>query len=266
MDFVTFLYTLLVSFAAALAFMTVVFLIGRRLGRFDIVDSAWGLTFIVIALTAVVFNTSTQWIDQLVVSLVVIWGLRLSAHIFRRFRTSNQEDRRYVEMRKKWNAKNVNQAIYGRIFATQAGLAVIVSLPVIFVASSDAVPITAFVIIGGLAWAIGFIVEVLADVQLRRFVQDPNNKGKLMTAGVWRYSRHPNYFGEFMLWWGIGIIAIGLPFGWIALLGPIVISYLLLFVSGVPPTEKAFSNRPGWDDYKAQTSVFVPWITKKNRH
>jgi steroid 5-alpha reductase family enzyme len=112
-------------------------------------------------------------------------------------------------------------------------------------------------------WVAGFTIETLADKQLRQFISNPANKGHLMTRGLWRYSRHPNYFGELTMWWGLGIIALGVPNGLIGLLGPALISHLIIFVSGIPPTEKAFQGRIGWDEYKRRTSVLVPWFVRQ---
>jgi steroid 5-alpha reductase family enzyme len=263
-DFIDLLATLLVCLLAAIIFMTGVFLVGHRLRRYDIVDSAWGLAFITISTTALFVSSTMYVVDLLVYVLVLVWGLRLSNHIFARFRSMTSEDKRYVALRKKWRAGNENVAIFFRIYIVQALLATIICLPVIVIYSSIVDVSLSFVIVGSIIWAIGFAIEVLADLQLRRFIRNPQNKGQLMTAGLWRYSRHPNYFGELTLWWGVGIIALGAPFGWIGLVGPVVISYLIIFVSGVPLTEKAYIGRSGWAEYKQRTSVLVPWFVHKD--
>ena len=114
-----------------------------------------------------------------------------------------------------------------------------------------------------MVWLIGFFFEVVGDYQLKTFLANPKNKGKLMTPGLWRYTRHPNYFGEATMWWGIAIIALATPYGWVAIITPVLITYLLLFVSGVPMTEKSFAGKPGWDRYKRQTSIFLPLPPKE---
>ena len=264
MVFIDLLWTFIFSLVAAVAFMSVMFVIGRRIHRYDIVDAAWGLVFIVVAATSLLLNQNTQLTSLVVCILVAIWGVRLSSHIFRRVRSTSVEDKRYVEMRKKWQSGNEDLSIYLRIYVTQGLLATIISLPVIVV-NVAMIEVPPFLLATGvLLWLFGFGIEAIADKQLRRFIQNPANKGHIMTSGVWRYSRHPNYFGELTQWWAIGIIALALPFGWIGLIGPTLISYLIIFVSGIPLMEKAFAGRDGWTEYKRRTSVLVPWFSGKN--
>ena len=113
--------------------------------------------------------------------------------------------------------------------------------------------------------AAGFAFEVIGDRQLAAHLRDPANKGRLMTGGLWSTTRHPNYFGEATLWWGIGLIALPSANGWVGLLGPLTITLLLVFVSGVPLLERKYAGRPDWEAYKARTSMFVPWFPKKPR-
>lgn len=261
-DFLTILPVYLASLAAAIIFMSGMFMIGKRMQRYDIVDVAWGLVFIVITATSLLMSGVIHPAKILVLGLVAVWGLRLSNHIYRRLRSTTSEDKRYVEMRKKWQSGNQDVAIFFRIYMIQALLASIICLPVIILNTATMDSALPFVIVGLIVWVVGFSIEALADRQLRNFIRNPQNKGKLMTRGIWRYSRHPNYFGEVVLWWGVGIIALGVPFGWVGLIGPALISYLIIFVSGVPLTEKAFAGRIGWGEYKRKTSIFVPWFTK----
>jgi len=259
-DFVGLLASAAVCLVAAGVFMSGMFLIGRHIGRYDIVDVAWGLTFMVVVLVSFVIDQSGHTASLVLLGLVMIWGVRLSSHIYRRLRASKQEDQRYVELRRKWHVQHENLAIYLRIYLVQALLATIVCLPVLVVnaAQTDVLPM--FLWAGLTLWAAGFICEALADRQLRAFIRDPRNKGCLMTSGLWKYSRHPNYFGELVQWWAIGVIALGVPYGWIGLVGPALITYLIVFVSGIPLMEKAFEGRTGWDRYKSRTSVLIPWF------
>lgn len=250
------------SLLAAMVFMSLMFIIGKRMQRYDIVDVAWGLVFIVITSASLLLGDQIDFVRLLVLAMVSVWGLRLSSHIYRRLRATTSEDKRYVELRKKWRSSNENVAIFFRIYIVQAMLASIVCLPVVILNTSASNVSLPFVIVGFIIWAIGFTIEFLADRQLRQFIGNAQNKGQLMTRGLWGYSRHPNYFGELLLWWGVGIIAVGVPSGWVGLIGPAMISYLIIFVSGIPPTERAFAGRPGWDRYKRQTSVLIPWFTK----
>ena len=264
MDFIGILPVYFASLLAALIFMRVMFVIGKRMHRYDIVDVAWGLVFIVITITSLLMSSVIHSAKILVLALVCVWGLRLSNHIYRRLRSTTTEDKRYVEMRKKWQSGNQDVAIFFRIYMVQAILASVICLPVIILNTSTPGVALPFIVIGLVIWIIGFVIEATADRQLRHFIRSSANKGKLMTRGIWRYSRHPNYFGEVTLWWGVGVIALGVPFGWIGLIGPALISYLIIFVSGVPPTEKAFAGRPGWDEYKRRTSVLIPWFVKSD--
>lgn len=262
MDVIDVLRTAGICFAAAVAFMSVMFMVGRSVRRYDIVDTAWGLTFIVIALVCLYLATKPGLPTWLVTALVVVWGFRLSLHIFQRLLNSTREDKRYTELRAKWRSGNEAVNVYFRIYVTQAVLATIVMTPVIIISSSSSSSSYLFPLTGAVIWLIGFVIEVVADRQLREFLSQPTNRGSLMTNGLWNYSRHPNYFGELTQWWGIGIIALSVPHGWLGLIGPIVLSYIIIFVSGVRLSERSFLGRPGWAEYKARTSVLLPWPPK----
>ena len=244
-----------------LVYMTCIFIISRSIKRLDVVDIAWGGAFIVIALASLILGNRGT-LQYLVSGLVVLWGLRLSFYIFKRFRRSESEDPRYAEMRKGWRG-NIYANAYFRIFITQGALALLVSASVIAINLSNEVTIQPIAYIGLCIWIVGFLFESLGDSQLRAHLANPKNKGSLMTSGLWRYTRHPNYFGEAVQWWGIFIIALSIPYGWASVAGPLVITVLLLFVSGVPLTEKRFEGRPGWEAYKRRTSIFVPLPPKK---
>jgi steroid 5-alpha reductase family enzyme len=144
----------------------------------------------------------------------------------------------------------------------QGAILLVVALPVILINRN---PVPGMVWTDGLAlaaWIFGFGFEVISDRQLARFKQNPENRGKIMTSGLWRYSRHPNYFGEATLWWGMSLFALAVPRGWIGLASPILITLLLRFVSGVPLLEKKNAGNPGFIDYRSRTPVFVPWFPR----
>jgi steroid 5-alpha reductase family enzyme len=244
-------------------FMTIVFAISRLLKRTDLVDAAWGLAITVAAIASFVIGEQTiGWnVQTLIVGLIAVWGVRLSYTISVRFRRT-EEDKRYIELRKKWHG---NEALntYGRIFIVQAIFATIIGLGSVTVNALEIIQIGVIALIGVIVWLVGFIFESIGDWQLKQFLADKSNKGKLMTKGLWQYTRHPNYFGEAAQWWGIFIIAVSLPQGWLAIISPVLITYLLLFVSGVPMTEKAFEGRKGWKAYQKQTSKFLPLPPRK---
>lgn len=249
---------------AAVAFMCVMFLFAERIKRYDLVDAAWGMVFMVIALTSFALQRGSPFeldLQLLTTLLVMIWGGRLTWHILKRIQSTDSEDARYVELRKKWKG-NVRFNILTRIYILQGLLALLIMVPVIHINLFASETISPAAWFGVLVWLVGFYFETTADRQLRTFVSDPKNKGKLMTEGLWRYSRHPNYFGELTQWWGIFILCLTTPFGWVGIIGPVLISYLILFVSGVPLSEKRFEGRPGWSSYRDRTSVLLPLAPK----
>lgn len=255
----------LICLAANVILLSLVFMVAKRMRRFDLVDAAWGWAFIVPAAVSYLLQPGIifQWdVQTLVTAMVIIWGGRLSWHIIRRIIVTDHEDPRYVELRKKWRG-NVLINIFFRVYMIQALLAVMVVLPVLHINVSADQTGLIWAIVGLVVWATGFICESLSDRQLRQFLADPSNRGKIMMTGLWKYSRHPNYFGELVQWWGIFIICLGVPFGWIGIIGPLLISYLILFVSGIPPNERRFMGRPGWQKYQKTTSILLPLPPKK---
>jgi steroid 5-alpha reductase family enzyme len=247
-------------FACVVAFMTVMFIVSRKFGRTDVVDAAWGPAFVVSAVSAFVLNSYDVSIglnvQSLVIILVTIWAGRLSYTITRRL-MSKPEDARYVKLRKEWQGNEFANTFI-RIFLVQAVLATVISSALIHINLSLPTDVSTYAYVGCAIWLVGFYFEAVGDAQLKRFLANPKNKGKLMTRGLWKYTRHPNYFGEATMWWGMFVIALSTPYGWLGIVTPVVITYLLLFVSGVPMTEKAFEGRPGWDAYKKRTSKFLP--------
>lgn len=227
--------------------------------RNDIADVAWGLGFVMLAWLA--FYLGGFSVRSLVVNgLVSVWGLRLAWHIFSRNR-KKKEDYRY----KKW--KGVGWLAYVRsfvqVFMLQGALMLVIAAPVVYVNLSANSGWGLLDWIGLVVWLIGFSFEVVADWQLKKFLEDENNKGKIVREGLWRYSRHPNYFGEVVMWWGLLVMALSIPGGWVTMVGPVMITYLILFVSGVPLLEKKYEGREDFEEYKRVTSVFIPWFPKK---
>ena len=248
-------------FLVVVDFMTVAFVVSRLFGRIDVVDAAWGPAFVVAALASFTLNpyqVAFDWNVQTVMTiLVTIWAARLGFVITKRLLT-RPEDRRYVELRKSWKGNEMLNT-YGRVFLTQAVLATLISSAVIHANLSVATDIGVWAIIGMVVWLVGFFFEAVGDYQLRRHKADPKTSDKqLLTSGLRKYTRHPSYFGEATMWWGIFFIALSTPYGWLTLVTPVIITYLLLFVSGVPMTEKSFEGRPGWAEYKKRTSIFFP--------
>lgn len=225
--------------------------------RNDLADVFWGISFIVIAWTGYFAQSYPPRLAFIVNILVTIWGVRLALHIFKRFKNSTEEDRRYHDMRKNWKI-NQDLASFYYIFCFQAVLAIIVALPVTIINTATAVNNSAIVIVGVILWLFGFGYESLADKQLKDFITNPKNRGKLMTKGLFRHSRHPNYFGELVQWWSIAFIALFVNNGFYGTIGALTITALITMVSGVPLAEKGTANKPGWDAYKKKTPSLIP--------
>lgn len=251
--------------ALAIAYITIVFVVAQVIGRMDIVDVAWGGAFIVIALSSYMFGSGGA-LQTLVTVLVLVWGIRLGYYIFRRILNSKKEDERYSDMRKKWR-ENVAVNAYFRVFLVQGLLAVVISASVIAINLYEPTALDTFfganeigvaALFGTLLWLVGFWFEAVGDAQLKAHLANPENKGKLMTSGLWRYTRHPNYFGEATQWWGIWVISLSVPLGWMTIIAPLTITLLLVYVTGVPLTEQRFEGRKGWKEYRARTSKFLP--------
>lgn len=252
-------------FAAALIlflYMTALFLLALKRKDNSIADVAWGTGFILVAWATLVLYGSfspRQWIVNL---LVLIWGLRLAIRIHLRNRGKG-EDVRYQKWREEWGKSFVIRS-YLQVFLLQGFILLLNITPVLFINTYDVGNPNLLDLFGVFLWVLGFFFESVGDWQLDRFISDPNNRGKVMDRGLWRYSRHPNYFGEVTMWWGIYMLALSVPEGWMSIIGPLTISYIILFVSGVPMTERFMEDNPVFADYKRRTSVFIPWVPRKD--
>jgi steroid 5-alpha reductase family enzyme len=225
-----------------------------------IVDSLWSLLFI---LTAFVYAAEAPRPLQpraiLVLVLTVVWGLRLSIHITWR-NWGHGEEPRYRAIRARNQPHFALKSLY-LVFALQALLAWLISLPLLGSILSDST-LGAVDAAGALLWLVGLIFEAGGDWQLARFTANPLNKGRVMDRGLWRYTRHPNYFGDFCVWWGFYLIALAAG-AWWSIVGPLIMSLLLLRVSGVSLLESSIAQRrPGYADYVRSTSAFWPWFPK----
>jgi steroid 5-alpha reductase family enzyme len=253
----------LLSLAAAAAVMAAAWLVSLALEDASVADIAWGLTFVAIAWTAHLVGDGAADRSLLIAVLVTIWGLRLSAYIWWRH---DGEDKRYVAMRNRQGAGSFAIRSLFTVFLLQSAIAWVVSAPV-QVAATDPTPSTlgALALIGAVVTLFGIAFEGIADLQLSRFLADRDESGKsVMDEGLWRYSRHPNYFGNATLWFGIWLIALQTGSAWWTVIGPIVMTFFLLKVSGVALTERNVRrSRPGYGDYIERTSAFVPLPPKR---
>lgn len=243
-------------------YMTLVFLLALWKKNNGLVDIAWGPGFILVSLAVFALHGGGRWRQWLALALVAVWGSRLAWHIFRRNR-GREEDFRYAAWRRSWGKLFVIRSFF-QIFMLQGILLLLVVSPLLWIVGQEQAPLNLLDGLGFLVWLTGMLFEAVGDRQLAAFIGDPANRGRLMTSGLWAYTRHPNYFGEAALWWGVGIIALSAPRGWLGLAGPALITFLLLFVSGVPLLEKKYAGRPDWEDYKKRTPMFFPWFPRKS--
>ncbi len=245
---------------AVAALMVGTWLVSLVLRNASIVDITWGLGFVVVAWVSALRADAASGAASVMVAMVTVWGLRLGVYLFWR-NHGNGEDYRYVAMRRRWG-KRFWLISLATVFVLQGALMWIVSLPVQVAHVGDARDgaLAGVALVIGLAlYAIGLLFEVVGDAQLARFKADPTNEGKVMRSGLWRYTRHPNYFGDACVWWGVGIVAQAVTGTWWALLGPLVMNILLLRVSGVALLERSLRKRkPDYAEYVRTTSAFVP--------
>ncbi len=246
------------SLAAIAALMLLTWLLSLARKDASIVDIIWGFGFVVVAWTAFALGDGDLARKTVVAVLVSVWGLRLSLHLFRR-NWGKGEDFRYRYMRKN-NAEHFGRWSLVNVFGLQGVLMFGVSLPVQMAqvrGGSDGLTPIVFVAIA--VWAVGFAFEAVGDWQLRRFKADSANQGRVMDRGLWRYTRHPNYFGDAVVWWGIFLLAAARPEMLWTVIGPLIMTFLLTRVSGVPMLERSMARRkPGYEEYMRRTSAFFP--------
>ncbi|MFJ2746127.1 DUF1295 domain-containing protein [Streptomyces sp. NPDC087440] len=250
---------------AALAVMLVTFAIAVRIGLHRVVDAAWGVGFAAVAAVSYVVSGASAGDDGrrlVILALTCVWGLRLALHIAWRGR-GHGEDPRYEKMLSKAPEGRRNRYAFRMVYLLQGALVWLVSLPV--QAGMYAPGAIGWVGWAGCAlWAVGLYFEAVGDRQMARFKADPANKGKIMDRGLWSLTRHPNYFGDFCVWWGIFLVAAG---SWgvagLTVVGPLVMSYLLIWGSGKRLLERSMAQRPGFREYAARTNGFFPWAPRK---
>lgn len=245
---------LALSLITIFVYMTVWFVIAKRRKRLDTVDSAWGGGFVLIAWLVALQQPSIR--TYMVAAMVTAWSARLTYHLARRSRR-NGEDPRYIELAKKH--KRVWLWAYLWIFLFQGLLVFLVGLPIITNAGMALPGLRLFFTAGYILWALGFYIEYRADSELRNFKENKKNKGKVLDTGLWQYSRHPNYFGELLQWWGIGLVATQTSFGWLGLVGPLILTILIRNISGIPTVEKRRQGDKAYQEYKKRTNPLLPW-------
>jgi len=264
------IFTILWSAIALVLFMHIPFLIGTALKNNGVIDSFYPLGFVVLIWTSFILM-GTFGIHQIIVTiLVTLWGARLAIHVTNR-NWGKPEDKRYRNMRERFGDEVILKS-YLRIYLFQSLIIFLVAFPALFINSNPS-PELAFMnwstftlVLGGVIWVIGFYFEAVGDYQLAHFLKQPENKGKIMDQSVWKYTQHPNYFGEVTMWWGIWVISTGIyfPWGFITVFGPIIINFMIINVSGVRLLKKGFEGNDEYAKYQRRTPQFIPWKPKKN--
>ncbi len=258
-----------------LGYLIIAFIIGTIKKNNGLMDVFYGPGYFVVALTSLILFfmiNGTVDIRQIIITILVfLWAVRLGTYVFIRNR-GKPEDYRYREMRERWKT-NIVLKSFIRVYIFQGIVIFIVAFPVWFVNISTNPPILNLLDFSGVTlwlgivvWLIGFLFETIGDYTLYKFLQKPENKGKIMDRGVWKLSQHPNYFGEVTQWWGIYVIALAVPFGFISFIGPLFITYMIIKVSGIKLLDKRFEADDKYADYKRRTSVFFPWFPKKKKN
>jgi steroid 5-alpha reductase family enzyme len=242
-----------------LLYASICFVIALILKRNDIADVAWGLGYVVV----VIFcwqQFSFNRISLLVSSLIALWAIRLCWYIGTRNK-GKQEDFRYAQWRKEWG-KHFYWRSYLQVFILQGVILLIIAAP-IFISFADAITVTYnwVTYLGLIIWLKGFLLQAIADHQMATF-RKHKLPGQIMNKGLWKYSRHPNYFGEILIWWGLWLVILPVNNGWLGIISPITITYLLAFVSGVPLLEQKYQGNAAYADYQQRTSVLIPWFPK----
>ena len=253
-----------------LLYFSIWFIISQIKKNNGLVDIAWGLSFVVTAISSLIISKEISITKVVMLIVIILWGLRITIYLFVR-NWNKKEDFRYQAMRTKWQTKLKTKAFF-KVFLTQSLFSYLISLPIIFtnltIKNNFSLISKLSLLLGLIVFLIGYTFEVVGDYQLKKFKQNPLNKGKIMDLGLWKYTRHPNYFGEATLWWGILIISLSTlnRLTLIGIISPITITFLLLYVTGVPLLERRYKDNLEYQIYTEKTSKFFPMPPKKNNH
>jgi len=258
----TFFQIYILAFAAIMLMMTVLWLISIKIRNVSIVDLFWGFGFAVAGAVYFIFTEGFETRKILLMTMVAIWGLRLSIYLAWR-NIGKGEDFRYQKFRKDFGEDRYWWYSFFSVFLLQGVLMWLISVPLLGAQFYAGNSLGILDLIGIVIWIIGFVFEAGGDIQLARFKANPANKGKVLDTGFWHYTRHPNYFGDAAVWLGYGLICISAG-SYFSILGSILMSALIIKVSGVALLEKTLNTtKPGYREYVRRTSAFVPWFPKK---
>jgi len=239
-------------------YMSGIFVLALARKDNSVVDIAYGGAFIAAVTAAGIASGSGHPRQYLAAALVIIWGVRLAAHLFARSR-GRGEDFRYRKWREEWGSSFIIRSFF-QIYMLQGTVVLIVASPALLIMANPGTDLGLLDLLGAAVWALGFVFEALGDYQLLVFKREPANRGRIITTGLWRYTRHPNYFGECTLWWGVWLVALGTPGAFWTIISPLTINFLLLKVSGIPMLEKKYGGDPAFEEYRKKTSALIPWF------
>ena len=255
--------TILTAAGVIFVYVNLVHLVALLKKDNGIMDAAWGMGFVFVALSTLCRADGLDARRILLGVLVLVWGVRLSLHILTRNVRRKEEDFRYRNWRETWGRWFYIRS-YFQIYMLQGTVMFFVCTPILLVNARRGGPLGFLDVLGCGVWVLGFLFEAAGDYQLLRFTRNPANKGKVMRYGVWSLTRHPNYFGEATLWWGCFLVALNVPGGWWALISPVLIDFLLLRVSGIPMLEEKYRDNPEYKEYQNTTSAFFPRFPRKD--
>jgi steroid 5-alpha reductase family enzyme len=243
-------------------FVSSLFLLSVVIKRNDIADIAWGVGIALVAIVSYLTTQSSSPLPLILTILVTLWGVRLSLRILVR-NIKKPEDFRYKQWRDEWGKWFYVRSFF-QIYLLQGFLMVVVGYCTIHASMySSFTALSFWTAIGVAVWCVGYFFEVVGDWQLDTYINSKPAPGQVLKTGLWRYTRHPNYFGEVTMWWGIWLIVAPLTQSYLALVSPLTITFLILRVSGIPMLEKRFAGNPNFEAYKATTSAFFPLPPKR---
>lgn len=242
--------------AIILTYLSIMFAIVIYKQDTSIGNFTWGGMVMLLALYTLCTTSSWAPYQLLATTLTLIWGLRLAYYAYSRYHKG--VDPRFIAwlQRGVWHTRLF---AFVWIFMLNGFMGTVMALPIVVINSNNTGTISWLTGIGIIMWLIGFYWEAVGDTQLYAFIHNPANKGNIMNQGLWRYSRHPNYFGEIVMWWAMYLLALTVPYGYLSIISPLAVTITLVFVTGIPWTEGAMANNPAYQEYKKRTSMLVPW-------